>query len=129
MGFTSGGRIPGPDGPVDNIWVKARTGEWCVRNEAAHFWGDAFMSGINDPRSDIGLRIQERMAGVVTTVTAPVLTPKLSFSDGGAVMAPESSRRGERKYEVKIYTTEPVDERLIRRRVIPEIERYEKRKK
>lgn len=127
LGFALGGRIPGPDSPVDNIWVKARTGEWFVRNEAAHYWGDAFMSGINDPMSDIGRRIQERMSGVVHAFTAPVFAPKLSFDTGGPVMA--SERAGKGGHTFNIYTTEPVDDRLVRRKIIPEIERYEKRKR
>lgn len=127
MGFAFGGRIPGPDSPVDNIWVKARTGEWFIRNESASYWGDAFMAGVNNPMSSAGQAIRERLAGIVHTITAPIMTPKVSFAAGGPVMAAE--RPGKSGHTFNIYTTGPVDERLVRRKIIPEIERYERRKK
>jgi hypothetical protein len=126
IAMATGGRLPGPDSPVDNIWVKARTGEWFVRNESARYWGDAFMYGVNDPMSAMGRAIRDRMAGVFHTITAPILTPKVSFESGGPV---SELPRGGNSYTFNLYTTNPVDKRLVRREIIPEIERRERKKK
>ncbi|MDD3293087.1 MAG: tape measure protein [Geobacteraceae bacterium] len=127
LAMATGGRIPGPDSRYDNIWVKARTGEWFIRNEAAHFWGDAFMAGINNPMSDIGRRIQDHMNGIIHTATAPIFAPKLTFATGGPVIT--SNERPAAGHTIIINTTEPVDSRLVRRKIIPEIERMERRKR
>lgn len=126
LAMATGGRIPGPDSRYDNIWVKARTGEWFIRNEAAHFWGDAFMSGINNPMSDIGRRIQDHMGAVIHTATAPVFAPKISFAAGGPVISDQRPTAG---HTIIINTTEPVDARLIRKKILPELERIERRKR
>ena len=127
LGFASGGRIPGPDSRYDNIWVKARTGEWFIRNEAARFWGDSFMAGVNDPMSDIGRRIQDHMAGIIHTVTAPVFAPKVTFATGGPVLSDDRPQKSGHTFVIS--TTEPVDERFVRRHIIPVLERYERRKR
>jgi hypothetical protein len=127
LGMATGGRIPGIDSPVDNIWVKARTGEWFIRNEAAHYWGDAFMSDVNNPMSDIGQRIQDRMAGIVQMIPPHIYQPKILFSGGGPVMA--GARPEKSGHTFVINTTEPVDERFVRRHIIPVLERYERRKR
>jgi hypothetical protein len=127
LAFARGGQIPGPDSPVDNIWVKARTGEWFIRNEAARFWGPGFMAGINDPLSDIGQRIQERMSGIVQMIPPQILQPKISFASGGPVMADDRPVKSGHTFVIN--TTEPVDERFVRRHIIPVLERYERRKR
>lgn len=127
LGFATGGRLPGPDSRYDNIWVKARTGEWFIRNEAARFWGDSFMAGVNDPMSDIGRRIQDHMAGIIHTVTAPVFAPKVTFATGGPVLSDDRPQNSGHTFVIN--TTEPVDEKFIRRHVIPVLDRYERRKR
>jgi len=67
------------------------------------------------------------MAGIIHTVTAPVFAPKLTFATGGPVMTDDRSAKS--GHTINIYTTEQVDTRLIRRKIIPEIERYERRKR
>lgn len=127
LGFATDGRLPGPDSRYDNIWVKARTGEWFIRNEAARFWGDSFMAGVNDPMSDIGRRIQDHMAGIIHTVTAPVFAPKVTFTTGGPVLSDDRPQKSGHTFVIN--TTEPVDERFVRRHIIPVLERYERRKR
>jgi tape measure domain-containing protein len=138
-GFAGGGRFPGPDSPVDNLIVKVRSGEWGIRNEAVNFWesniGRGFMTGINDPLSAAGRQIWERLQARATAWKDYIYipTPRVNFAAGGAFSdaaafqgQPEGRGGG---LTIVVNTTSPVNERLVRRRIIPEIERYEKRKK
>jgi tape measure domain-containing protein len=138
-GFATGGRIPGVDSPVDNVLIKARTGEWVVRNEAVNFWesqvGRGFMSAINTPWSAAGQQIRARLSELRGNWREAIVlpTPKVAFATGGMVLpAPSSGEttRNERPMVNNWYiTTQEFDERTIRRKVIPTLERIEKRKK
>ena len=60
--MASGGRLPGQSGPNDTLDVKARPGEWFIRNEAVAEWqrriGNWFMPGVNRPNSTPGKYLQ-----------------------------------------------------------------------
>jgi hypothetical protein len=97
--------------------------EFTLDIRAARFWGPGFMVGINDPLSDIGQRIQDRMSGIVQLIPPQILQPKISFATGGQVT---TSERPVTNISVTINTKEQVDTRFVRRNIIPEIERYER---
>jgi hypothetical protein len=71
--MAEGGRIPGASSKKDSVLVKARPGEWFIKNEAADFWGNRFMYGVNRPESRAGQAIINALKSMQ------------SFADGGMV--------------------------------------------
>ena len=93
QGFARGGRFPG-NSLFDNIQVWARSGEWFVQNEAADVWGDDFMANvINNPWSEAGRAVQERLAGFSAPVMPVINRPQVAFSGGGKVSTAEPAER------------------------------------
>jgi tape measure domain-containing protein len=138
-GFAGGGRIPGMDSPVDNVLIKARTGEWVVRNEAVNFWegklGRGFMAAINAPWSTAGQQIRERLSEIGGSWRNAIVlpTPKVAFATGGLVMpspSTDDSSRTRASVTHNWYITTPeFDERTVRRKIVPVLERIERLKK
>lgn len=93
--FARGGRLPG-ESKKDSIPVRARPGEWFIRNEAAHFWekvgGSNFMHGINDPLSKAGEKIRGALQGIQNFNLGGMVQSMLpGFAEGGT-MAFDSSK-------------------------------------
>lgn len=138
-GFAGGGKIPGMDSPVDNVLIKARTGEWVVRNEAVNFWesriGRGFMSAINTPWSNAGKQIWEQLSGMRGSWRDAIVlpAPKLAYATGGMVVPPSSSEERSREKRTVVHnwyiTTQDFDEQTVRKKVIPVLERIERLKK
>ncbi|RII29125.1 MAG: hypothetical protein CXR31_04480 [Geobacter sp.] len=86
-GMATGGKLPGGDSAFDSIPVMARPGEWFIRNEAAHFWGDELMSVFNNPFGGAGKDVMARLGGFVRS-TPQLPVAKMAFAGGGPVTAP-----------------------------------------
>ncbi len=88
--FARGGKLPG-ESTQDSLWVKARPGEWFIRNEAARHWtqqfGGGFMAAINNPWSAAGEAIRNSVRGLKSRVSATLPAPKQAFATGGMVQA------------------------------------------
>ena len=92
QGYARGGRFPGY-GLFDTLQVWARPGEWFVQNEAADFWGDGFMSAINEPWTVAGQAIQKRLAGFSAPVAPEISRPQVAFATGGKVTSSDSTEK------------------------------------
>lgn len=124
---------------MDNVLIKARTGEWVVRNEAVNFWesriGRGFMSAINTPWSNAGKQIWEQLSGMRGSWRDAIVlpAPKLAYATGGMVVPPSSSEKRSQEKRTVVHnwyiTTQDFDERTVRKKVIPVLERIERRKK
>jgi tape measure domain-containing protein len=131
-GFARGGQLPG-DSPVDSIHVMARPGEWFINNEAVKFWdtkiGRGFMAAINEPWSRAGHQIQERLTSAGSNFFSGVIhlpVPKSSFATGGQVADAfrASPDNGSRPIQITNYfSVQELNERTVRREVIPVLEK------
>jgi len=66
-GYATGGQISGIDRGYDSKNIKARPGEWVIKNKAVDHWkekfGSGFMNGINNPTSAMGAHINQTLTG------------------------------------------------------------------
>ncbi|MBJ6798627.1 tape measure protein [Geomonas propionica] len=99
VGFNRGGRFPG-NSLYDTLQVWARPGEWFVQNEAADFWGDSFMAAVNEPWTQAGQEIQQRLAGFNAPVMPDIPMPGVAFSTGGRVSVPEPAEKSTTRIEL-----------------------------
>ena len=70
-----GGRLPGQSSPYDTVDVKARPGEWFIKNESVAAWsravGNWFMPGVNRPNSMAGQILQGMLARGAAATSQP----------------------------------------------------------
>ena len=91
-GYASGGRFPGVSSTRDTELVKARKGEWFIRNESADYWDSlapGFMNGINKPFSSVGRMIADTIKNQNITTRNKLSTNSrnLTTASGGDIMS------------------------------------------
>ena len=83
--MATGGRLPGADSQEDLLTVKARKGEWFIRNESARHWTDSigswFMNAVNAPSSLSGKHL-ESLLGMNSALAARSLEAARNISAG-----------------------------------------------
>lgn len=120
-GMASGGRVGGT-GTGDNQlrWLDPR--EWVINPGAVSHWGTAVMAAMNNPFSNAGRMLADRINGI----SIPQMTinaPRLAMAAGGQVGTLQPHSAGA-TINLTINTTQPVDDTFIRRKIIPELNRY-----
>lgn len=122
-----GGWVPGT-GNADTVPAMLTPGEYVIRQSASNFRGNGILTAINNPFSKWGQELQARIAGISAALPQTPLTPRLAFATGGPV-APVAVTSAQAPISLVINTTEQIDADLIRRKIIPELERYQRRTK
>jgi len=91
-GYAGGGRLAGVSSTRDTQLVKARKGEWFIRNESANYWDDiapGFMNGINKPFSSVGRMIANtiKSQNITTRNKLSTTSRSLTTDSGGDIMS------------------------------------------
>jgi tape measure domain-containing protein len=123
-----GGQLPG-DSMVDSLQVWARPGEWFVSNESGKGWGPGFMQGIVEgPMSEMGRQIQARMNGLrVPQFDMSSLISRTAYATGGPVTGGSTTNNNP---TINLYISVPdLEESMVRRKIIPVLEKYARLKK
>lgn len=89
-GRAQGGPIYGPGTQTsDSIPIWASRDEWVIKARAAKYYGNRFMSAINNMRIPKKL-LQFSLGGSVSDALAGLSVPRTHFATGGPVVAPSS---------------------------------------
>lgn len=119
-----GGWIPGV-GNADTVPARLTPGEYVIKKSASAFWGGGLLNLINNPFNTLGRELKSRLSNIGQALPVPVPIPRMAYATGGAVVAPQQQPQA--AFNITINTTERVDADLIRRKIIPELERYQRR--
>lgn len=118
-GMATGGRVGGI-GTGDNQlrWLDPR--EWVMHPGAVSHWGADIMAAMNAPFSQAGQMLAQRLNGINVPSMA-INPPRMAMATGGNV---GNLQQAGATISLTINTTQPVDDTFIRRKIIPELERY-----
>lgn len=91
-GMASGGRLAGRSSTRDTELIKARKGEWFIRNEAAEYWDSirpGLMEGINKPFSAMGRFLANTVQNqnVMTRNNISASSPNLTSRGSGDILS------------------------------------------